>query len=336
MESEIKVEDLETPADQAEDMRIEVSPEDLVEQKEKEIKLKTYRYQFEYIYNLMRKDDKKIPFVNGKFLDAKLSKAIKDLTIVMKNAQKYYRKRTSTTIEQAIQDSNIGNVVGIIKKRVGDEAYNIYESFIQQNPDNPNFEELAVKIDKAVEDIVDNAIEEAGFIPEKRKSERHEVGVLNFVVYAHDQKFAEENGITSEKKCVDIHFNSLFAQKTEEGKEGLDSKKLKEEMEESCQQLAEIIDMQYPDVAGVTGYSWIVGYPPFAKPVGFNKENSKISDDGYSGGSAFWGQFVGGDGKFNEKRAERFVNGEKPRFPVKFGFISREEFLKKHLGKQKK
>lgn len=315
-----------------------------VKEKEKQIRLKTYRYQFEYIHNLMRKegDPKRIKFVNGEFLDLDLETAVKKYTAVEIEAGRYYRKKTGTIIPQAENDPN----VPVFKNRVVEAVIELYKQIIEQNIENPDYELFALKVDETVHSIVDDVVVNAEFIPEKRESERTHVGVLNFTVGKPDSDFVEEFGIDPDKKCIDVHFEALFKQKIEPGKEHLTRKNLKEEVEKSCQQLAKIINEQYLDISGITGNSWLRNLSDYSDTIGFDYDKLRVSRDGYGRGGSFWGQFTTADGEFNDEKAEKLINGEmptteaekkrgvKPNYHlVKYGFIPREKFLSDHLKK---
>jgi hypothetical protein len=268
---------------------------------------KMREYQFKYADGLMRKN---IDFLNGEKVEIKgFEDIVRNWTRIPLEIRDAYCKRTGKNQHELQEDAEYKDIFDKIVAEICGQ----YEL-------NSDFETLSSKSFEIVSDVINT-------LPQSEKQvEEHKVGVLSYNIEKSDK---------DGKDYVDIHFRSLFMQQqTEPGKEHLTREELPEEIKKSCEQLAEIIKKNHPNVAGVMCTSWLVDTDWFADAVGFDRRESTLANEtGFTKGNGFWGQFISKTGEFKEDKAKSLLSGQKPKHLAMFNIISSEEFLAMHARK---
>jgi len=298
-----------------------LAPENFVEQKEKELKQKMLEYQFEYANRLMKKE---IDFFDMGHVDIDgLEGIVRNWTRIPVDIRKAYFERTGASRDfhnlkdDAVYKGVLDRVIAEILKR--------YE-------ETNSFKTLSSE----AFDIIFNAVNS---LPQVEKAqnglETGEAGVLNYNIYKPDKEDVEKYGLDPSQDYIEIHFAALFKQQASSGKEHLTRENLPAEIEKSCRQLADAIKTNYPEVAGIICSSWLLDTDWFRDAVGFDKGRVVLSNNGFSMGNGFWGQFISATGDLKEERIRDLIDGQKPKHKAKFGFIPTEKFLKMHAARPK-
>ena len=293
-----------------------------IEIRERELQQKILECQLEYGVKLMRKE---IKFFNkergqdGEFVDIEsFEDVVKNWTRIPVEIRIQYCLRTGASKKGLKEDA--------VYKEIFDR---IIVEICKEYKKNPNLKVLSAKSLSIISDIINTLLAP---VKELVEEERKEVGVLKYEIIRPSEYDRQEYGLDPLKDYIDIHFDSLFWQQAQPGKEHLTRENLPDEIKKSCARLGQIIKEKYPDAAGVICTSWIVGVDWFADAVGF-KRKPITAGNGMEKGNGFWGQFISKTGLPKEKKLENFVSGNEPEYRTMFNLVSLEDFLETHAEK---
>ena len=293
-----------------------------IKTRERGLQQKILECQLEYGAKLMSKE---IKFFNkekgqdGEFVDIEsFEDVVKSWTRIPVEIRIQYCLRTGAPKKGLKEDA--------VYKEVFDR---IIMEICKEHKKNPDPKVLSTKSLNIISDIIDTLP-----VPGKElgEEERKEIGVLKYEVVRPSEYDRQEYGLDPSKDYIDIHFDSLFWQQAQSGKEHLTRENLPDEIKKSCAQLGLIMKEKYPDAVGVICTSWLVDVDWFADAVGF-KRKPITAGNGIEKGNAFWGQFISKTGTPKEKKLENFVSGNEPEHRTMFNLVSTEDFLETHAEK---
>ena len=181
--------------------------------------------------------------------------------------------------------------------------------------------------ERAKEESVVLAQAEENIKTEKTNETSGGAGVLSFEVPSGFGKWFKDTNIPikNEDFCLDIHLGSLYQKTlTNEAKNIFSSK--------SLEKIAIEIVTKFPQAKAIIGKSWLMS-TPLARRAGFTVYEPKETI--YEKGP-FWGQFLNSVGQIDGDRLSSFIETGKPPYPIAFGAMMTEDFLRKYLPQERK